>query len=572
LLSSVLVFSQHKKIKIIHSDNTFKNEEKYPDAIVALGNVMVEHEGATLQCNQALIYQEANLIKAFGDVLINQGDTVTQTSKFVSYNGNTKIARSWGHVILKDPKMTLTTDTLDFNRVKQILYYQHHATIKDSSNTLESEIGYYYLNENKFQAQSQVVITNPDHKITSDELDYYTDTGISFLYGPTTILDKKNKNTIYSEKGYHNSKTKISHFVKNAKINYKDRVITGDSLYYDENRKFASATGNITVLDTINNSVIRGGYSEYFQEKDSVFIIKKPVAISLVEKDSMFIHGDTLLVTGKQEHRIMRAFHHVKFFKKNLQGKCDSLYSNESKGLTKMYRHPVLWNDVNQITGDSIFFLSNKKTNKLDSLKVFNKAFVIKRDSTGGFSQIKGKNLYAKFSNDTIDNIYVSGNGQMINYNRDEKKELIGITKLTCSNIKFKFKNGDIENIKYITKPTGKTYPPSKFPKEEEKLSGFVWREKEKPLTKNDIFKHDPGDDEIIKAIIIAEKNAKIERRKAALAKKERDAKEAAAQLNNNKEEDKPKTDIKPDDSKNDGKERLPSSAKDLSKRTTPKK
>ncbi len=527
LLIATIGFSQQRKIQLIHSDNTFKDDVKYPDAIVALGNVMVEHEGATIQCKQALIYQNVNIIKAFGDVIINQGDTIIQHSKYVHYNGKTKMAESWGNVVLKDPKMTLTTDTLHFDRTNQLLFYQNHATIKDSINTLNSDIGKYFLENNKFQALSKVIITNPDNTVLSEHLDYYTNTGISNLYGPSTIVGKDN--TLYCEKGHHNSKTRISHFIKNAKLMYKDRVIEGDSLYYDENKKFASATGHIVVTDTINNSIIKGEYSEYFEAKDSVFVVGKPLAISMVENDSTFIHGDTLLVTGKQDYRIIRAYHHVKFFKKDLQGKCDSLYSNEVTGLTKMYRRPILWSDVNQITGDTIHFLTNKDTNELDSLKVYNNSFVIKQDSTGGFSQIKGKNLYGKFIDDALDNIYVSGNGQMINYNRNEKEELIGITKMTCSNMEFLFKEGELDNLKYTIKPEGKTYPPSKFPESEGKLAGFLWRQDEQPLTKDDIFKHDQGDDALIKEIIEAENIAKKEVLKA--AKLQKIANEKAKQL-----------------------------------------
>lgn len=529
----IVGFSQQRKIQLIHSDNTIKDEVKHPGAIVALGNVMVEHEGATLQCKQALIYQEANLIKAFGDVIINQGDTITQTSKYVHYNGKTKMAKSWGNVVLKDPKMTLSTDTLHFDRTNQLIFYKNHATIKDETNTLESEIGKYYLENNKFQAQTRVIITNPDNTVTSDHLDYYTNTGISNLYGPSTIEGKES--TLYCEKGFNDSKNKISHFIKNANIIYKDRLIEGDSLYYDENRKFASATGNIVVTDTINNSIIKGGYSEYYEEKDSVFVIDKPVAISTAEKDSTFIHGDTLLVTGKQDFRIIRAFHHVKFFKKDIQGKCDSLYTDEAKGLTKMYRRPILWSDVNQITGDSIYFLSNKETEKLDSLKVYNNAFIIKRDSTSGFSQIKGKDLYGKFENNELSNVYVSGNGQMINYNRDEEKELIGITKMICSNMEFLFKEGELDQLIYTIKPDGKTYPPSKFPTEEEKLPGFIWRQSEQPLSKEDIFKHDKGDEALIKAIIGAEKAARIEAIEAA---KQKSVENEAAALKGSGNED----------------------------------
>ena len=527
LLLSAISFSQTRKIKIVHSDNTFINEEKYPEAIVALGNVIVAHDGATLQCKQALIYQKANIVKAFGNVIINQGDTIIQRSKYVHYNGETKMAKSWGEVVLTDPKMTLTTDTLHFDREQQLLFYTNHATIKDDTNTLISDIGKYYLENNKFQALSKVIITNPDNKVTSRHLDYFTNTGIAKLYGPSTIIDLKNSNTLYSEEGFYNSKTRISHFIKNAKITYQDREIEGDSLYYDENNRFASVTGNITVNDTINNTIIRGGYLEYFEALDSVFVVDKPLVINIFEKDSTFMHADTLLVTGKKDFRIIRAYHHVKFYKKDLQGKCDSLYTNESLGLTKMYRRPILWSDLNQITGDTIHFLTHKETKKMDSLKVYNNAFVIKQDSTGGYSQIKGKDLFGKFVKDTLDNIFVSGNGQMINYNRNEKKELVGITKITCSNMEFFFKEGELNSLKYTVKPEGKTYPPSKLPKEEEKLQGFIWRQEERPLTKDAVFKHDKGDEKLILEIIQKEKKAKKERREEAFKKLEFEKKRA---------------------------------------------
>ncbi len=512
LFISLFSFSQQRKIQLLHADNTIKDAVKYPDAIVALGNVKVAHEGAILSCKQALIYQEANIIKAFGDVLINQGDTITQTSKYVHYDGKTKMAKSWGNVILTDPKMTLRTDTLHFDRTNQLLFYENHATISDDTNTLESQIGKYFLEANKFQALSKVIITNPDNTVVSEHLDYFTNTGISHLHGPSTITGKEN--ILYCEKGFNDSKKRISHFIKNAKFVYKDRIIKGDSLFYDENNKFASATGKITVTDTINNSIVKGQYSEYFEAKDSVFVVGKPVAISVVENDSTFIHGDTLLVTGKQDFRIVRAFHHVKFFKKDLQGKCDSLFTSEAIGITKMYRRPVLWSDENQITGDSIHFLTDIRTQELDSLKVLTNAFVIKKDSTSGFSQIKGRNLYGKFIDDQIDRIFVSGNGEMINYNRNENKELIGITKMTCTDMEFLFDDGEIDNIKFLIKPAGKTYPPSKFPEPEGKLKGFIWRQEERPLTKEAIFIRDKGDDALIKEIITKEKEAKALRKK----------------------------------------------------------
>jgi len=491
MLLSIVGNSQTKRIKIIHADNTLVKPE-YPGATISFGNVFVEHEGATLRCDKAYIYQELNLMKAMGNVVINQGDTIFQYSKYTDYDGNKKIATSWGKVFLKDELMELRTDTLQFDRVNQHLYYKSGGTIKDTTNVLTSKIGDYYLKTNKFQAFTDVDVVNKDSKLVSNHLDYYTSTGIADLFGPSTITSESNK--IYTEKGHHNSKTNISHFIKNSKIFYSDRTIEGDSLYYNKNIEFASATGNIKIIDTVNNSLIKGGYAEFFKLKDSMFIVKKAVAISKMEQDSIYIHGDTLMITGKVEERIVKAFNHVKIFKSDLQGKCDSLVSNEKTGVTKLFTNPILWAEGNQITGDTIHLISNQKTQQLDSLKILNDGFMIKKDSAG-FTQLKGKFMYGKFENNKLKSLNTIGNSESIIFLRNEFQQLLGIDTKQCSkNIFIGLENNDFSFIDYNDMINGKTYPPSEFEKlnpKDKLFKGFIWREDEQPLTKEDIFKRD---------------------------------------------------------------------------------
>ena len=489
ILITVVVNAQQKRIQIIHADNSIQNEEKYPGATILLGNVFIEHEGFTLRSKKAIHYRQNNILKAFGDVVLNQGDTISQTSTYVEYNGNSKKAVSWGNVILKDQLMTLSTDTLFFNRKKQLLYYHSGATIKDDENILTSKLGNYYLENSKFMAESDVVITNPEYVLESNHLDYYTNNGQAFLYGPSTITSKDNK--IYTEKGFYDTKINVSHFTKNSKIEYNDRTITADSLYYDRNTGFASATKNIIIKDTTNHSVIKGNYAELFQKQDSAFVVGRAVAITEIEKDSMFIHGDTLLITGQIKKRIVRAFPNVKFFKSDLSGKCDSLHSNQVTGLTQLIRNPVLWSQESQITGDSIHLISNPKTEKLDSLKVLKNVFIIQKDSVG-YNQIKGRNLFGKFIDNDLQIIDIIGNAESIFYVRDDTdNSLIGIDKATCSTINIRLKDNKILSTKCNTQPTGDTNPPSKFPENARKFRGFIWREDERPLTKDAIFNTD---------------------------------------------------------------------------------
>ena len=173
-----------------------------------------------------------------------------------------------------------------------------------------------------------------------------------------------------------------------------------------------------------------------------------------------------------------------------MSGKCDSIHSNQASGLTQMFKDPILWSNESQITGDSIQLLSNTETEKLDSLKVLQNAFIIQKDSIG-YNQIKGRNLYGKFEDNDLRFINIIGNSEVIQFVRNENKTLIGINKTTCSRISFILKDSEIQSAKFSEQADGETFPPSKLPENVRKLRGFKWRGDERPLTKEDIFKKD---------------------------------------------------------------------------------
>ena len=60
------------------------------------------------------------------------------------------------------------------------------------------------------------------------------------------------------------------------------------------------------------------------------------MAITLQENDSIFVHSDTLMVTGKPEKRITRAYYNAKIYKSDLSGKADSIHMNQETGLTQL--------------------------------------------------------------------------------------------------------------------------------------------------------------------------------------------------------------------------------------------
>ena len=475
------------KINIEYSDFADINQTEIPDALLLRGNVRVSHEGVVFTCNKAYYFQKENYIKAFGDVQMVQGDTLYLNSKYAEYSGEVKKAFATGNVIMRSPESTLVTDTINFDRNLQEAFYNTQGTITNRENTLKSKSGRYFVAQKKFQFLTAVTITNPKYTIKSNHLDYYTNSGHSYLFGPSTITSKENY--IYTEKGFYDTKKNLAQFVKNSYIKYKDRRIEADSLYYDRNREFASGTNNVKITDTINKGIVKGHYAELYKLKDSLFITKRAVAINIVENDSVYIHGKKLMVTGKQNNRIIRAFNNVRFYKTDMSGKCDSIHSDQKKALTKLIGRPILWNYENQMTGDVMHLIGNNETEKLDSLKVLNNAFIISKDTLeAGFNQVKGQYLYGKFKDNKLYEVDVVKNTEVVYFLRNDKNELIGINKNVSSRINMTLDKNTIDTITFFDNVDGDIYPEKELPENARKLRGFIWRGDERIKSKDDIF------------------------------------------------------------------------------------
>ncbi|WP_435577647.1 OstA-like protein [Gilvibacter sp.] len=280
-----------KPSKVDIKSGYLEKREDFPDAVIYTkdnsGQVFIVHEGVEMWCDQAFVYIKENFVKAYGKVRISQGDTVVMNSRYAEYNGNTQFAFATGDVVLKEPKTTLTTDTLYFDRIKQQAFYRSGGTVIDTASTLTSNVGRYFANNKKYQFLSDVKIVNPEYTVNSNQLDFYSETGGAYLYGPSTIVSETS--TVYCERGYYDTREDTGYFVKNSKIDYETRTLYGDSIYFNRNTSFASATNNIKILDTVNNSVIKGHYAEVFRQKDSLFITKRAVAITVRDGDSIYV-------------------------------------------------------------------------------------------------------------------------------------------------------------------------------------------------------------------------------------------------------------------------------------------
>ena len=509
---TTLSFSQKKdKLQVVFAGKGFTEKGSESGTTTFLRDnqqqVHFVHNGVNLYCDKAVLYKKENFVEAFSNVRMVQGDTITMTAKYIEYSGKTELAFAHGNVVLTEPSSVLTTEKLHFDRTKQQAYYDVSGkVVRDSSGTITSRIGRYYMPTKKYQFIDSVVLVNPEYTLKTKRLDFFNDSGHASIFGPSTSNGEGND--IYCERGFYDTKEDFGHFQRNAKINYDDREVIGDSIYFDRTLNFASATNNIKVTDTINNSIVKGDYAEVWKAKDSVFITGRALAITVQEKDSIFIHSDTLMLTGPEEHRITRAFYNAKIYKSDLAGKADSIHADHKTGLTELInlarysskdpfaakRKPVMWNLGNQMSGDTIHLISDVKTEQLDSLKVFNNAFLVSKDtlSDDGYNQTKGKQLIGLFKDNELYNVDIIKNAEVIYYSRNGLGELIGINKSKSGSINIKIADNDIEEIRLINKVDGDLSPESLFPNNANRLRGFDWRGEERPTSVEDLFKDDP--------------------------------------------------------------------------------
>ena len=507
------LFSQESKIiEIRQAGGSTQDQERFPGANILFKSddkrVLLFHEGALIESDQAFFYSKQNYFRALGKVIFTQGDSLRMTCKTIEYDGETKTAFAKGNVYLERPDMTLRTEELNLDRINEKAFYNTPGVIVDSTSTLTSNQGQYFMDQKKYRFISDVTINNPEYIVNSEQLDYFTESNQAYLYGNSKIEGEAY--TIFCERGFYDMDREKGIFKQNATLFYDNKIIKGDSLYFESERNYAAATKNISIVDTLNNSIITGNYGEIFKERDSAIITRRAMAVNIIDQDSLFIHADTLVATGPEEKRILRAYYDVRILKSDLRGRSDSLYLDESIGLTKLLKkpltkqqeqifteknyhekNPVLWFDESQMTGDEIQLLSDTKTNKLDSLKIDGRVFIIEKDtlSEDGYQQIKGGLLRGAFKESKLDNIVITKNTEMVYYlYNDEDLQLIGIDKTTCSALKMQFVDGQIDEITFLVSPNGNVYPEDELPINDRTSTGFTWRIVQRPETIEDLF------------------------------------------------------------------------------------
>lgn len=476
------------RIHILHADMSLYDDSNGKDFERLIGDVQMRHEETLFFSDSAYFNDKTQFFYGYGKVRIKVNDSTDIFCEECRYNGETKLTELYRNVVLKDDSTVLKTNYMTYDRHQHVAMYPNNGTIDRNDKHLVSEKGYYRDDIEMAFFRNDVVVTTPKYKMFTDTLVYRVKEEKMFFSGPTRIIS--DEYILDGNYGWYDGINDVAYIEKDAKITSKEHSISSESMYYNNTLDFAKAIGNVVIKDTLNNAVVLGNYAEMWKKLGSGFVTDKVQALYYDNEDTLFLHSDTLFVymdTVTEKLDMVLAYNNVRFFRSDLQGKCDTLRYTISDSTARMRGEPVIWAEKSQLRGDSInIVISNSE---VDSVLLRPNGFIIQKDTIDGFNQIKGKQLTAYFKNNELNHVYNDGNAETVYWLREEDGTLIGINFSKSPSMDIKIDDNKIVRIKYFKKNEETLYPKEKMPSGQELLSGFNWQDDIRPKDRYDIFR-----------------------------------------------------------------------------------
>ncbi len=271
------------------------------DYQIVVGNVEFRRGGMFMYCDSAHFYDSPGAIEAYGNVRMQQGDTLFVYADELDYADTTQLAVLYADfgkkVRLINRDVTLTTDIFNYDLGIDLGYYEVGGVLTDPKNRLTSWYGEYSPTTKDALFRDRVELhslrDNDTLDIFSEQMLYNTNTHIAILDTVSTIVSKDG--TIHTTDGVYNTDTHQADLYRRSLVVAKNgNTLTGDTLYYDQLTGFGEAFGNIEMVDTAKKVTLLGDYGFYYEDADSARVYGHALAKEYSPADPLYLHGDTI--------------------------------------------------------------------------------------------------------------------------------------------------------------------------------------------------------------------------------------------------------------------------------------
>ncbi|MGB1247967.1 MAG: OstA-like protein [Chitinophagales bacterium] len=485
----IILFAQSdstKVVEIIHADKLiFNTLEDGSSVRKIVGNVQLKQEETLMFCDSAFMYKEDNKIDAVGNIRIEDGDSIKAFSDTLKYDGNAKIAHLIGNAELTDGDMRLTSQTLLYDTENDVGSYDNYGKLTNDSTVLTSIKAKYFADSKDAFFKDSVVIIDPEFELISDTMRYNTGNKVAQFYGPTTIYN--DSSTINCTNGIYDTDNGLAYFGAGTVINNPPQVLYADSLYYERNNGYGKALKYFDWYDAEMKAGMTGTSAEYFENNQKIIAYNRPILNVQVEEDTMYMSGDIVrsednIVSNEKQ---FEAFHSVRIFKSDMQGVCDSLYFSFADSLFRMYDNPIVWNEQNEMKGDTMFI--QLKNEEIDHLVCRENSFIVSQAAGKLFDQVKGKYITGYFANSELQKVFVNKNAHSLYFGKNDADEFVGGNDAKSSTMWVYMEEQEISRISFIETPEAIFTPMSQMGQSQLYLDGFSWSPTVRPVSKDDL-------------------------------------------------------------------------------------
>ncbi|MGG9962878.1 OstA-like protein [Ferruginibacter sp. SUN106] len=520
-------------VRVIQIVKARSLREKTIDSVTtietAAGDAVIKEGLTTTYCDSVVINRRTNIVEAFGNIHINDNDSIHTYAQSLRYVGADRIAYLKKNVKLTDKKGTLLTDELEYNLRTGIATYKNGGKVINGQTILTSKEGTYIAETKDVFFRKDVYFKDPNNTITTDSLQYNLRTNIATFIAPTHIVGKDGSITD-TKSGSYNLSTGEAIFDKRTTYRDSTHSISGDQMAFDKKSGLVQIFGNGKLVDSVNKVTVIGNEIYLDTKKNSFLATRKPVMILYRDGDSTYIAGDTLF-SGLRKYdslerkiaivkdtltttaviandssstagtnvkavnlnskdtavRYFLAFHHVRIFNDSLQAVSDSLHYSTADSTFKLFGQPLVWNGKTQVAGDTIYMYTEKQ--KPQRLYVFYNSIVISQTADQLFNQIGGRTLNGYFKDGTIDYIRVKGSpAESIFYPQDDDSAYTGMNRSSGDVIDIYFVKKELNKVKFINNVDGIMYPIRQIPADKKTLHNFKWQDARRPKNKLELF------------------------------------------------------------------------------------
>lgn len=480
---------QKNKVFLENADVLSADEKISADYQVLKGNVQFRRGDMYMYCDSAYFYDKTSSLDAFGNVRMTQGDTLTVTADVLHYYGEDEVAQLRHNVRLENRNMTLITDSLDYEVQTNVGYYFNGGTIVDSENNeLSSEFGRYELDTKNAEFSSNVHLINDKYEMLTNLLNYNTRTHIADITEETMVVS--DSNTVYTSRGWYNTQTDESSLFDRSVVVTKDgATLTGDTVYYNQAEGRGEAWGNMVITDTTHKVILDGGYGFYDENANVSFATIRARAREFSEKDTLYLHGDTLRsFLDSDSLHVLTASAFVRFYRKDLQGLCDSMAFNESDSILRMFRHAIVWSGSRQINGEQIDVHFQDST--ADWARLPNFGFMAEHVGEDTYyNQLSGREMTAYFEDKEVRKLDVKGNVEVLLFPQENDSTYNKVVTAESSYLIINLKpKQEIEKITMWPEVNGVVTPLYLARKSKLYLPSFNWYDSIRPKDPDDIF------------------------------------------------------------------------------------